>query len=141
MIDKVDFYIEAVAPPEVLAVDPERGATIFSLPQIAVTFTEAVTGVTADDMTVNGSAATDVTGSGAGPYVFTGYAAPGLGTVNVVLAADDIEDAEGNPFAGDSWTYEMVEPIPSPGTAGPMRWSNRRTSAISTGMATWIRKT
>jgi len=102
-----------VGPPTVATVDPDRGATITELPQVSVTFSEEVTGVTANDLTVNGSPATSVAGSGAGPYVFSGYAAPGLGTVTVELAADPpsgIQDLDGNSFEGDSWTYEMVPP-------------------------------
>ncbi len=112
MIDKVDFSVEALGGnnPYVIDEDPDRGTQVISLSQIEVTFNESVTGVTADDLTVNGSPATNVTGTGAGPYIFTGYPAPGLGTVNVVLAAGGIEDGESNPFAGDSWTYELITP-------------------------------
>jgi hypothetical protein len=95
-------------PPTLVTVVPDRGATVHSLPSVAVTFSQAVTGVVAADLTVNGSAATNLSGSGAGPYTFTGYAVPAYGTVNIVLAAGTIKDAVNAPFAGDSWTVNDV---------------------------------
>ncbi len=97
-------------PPKVATVAPGRGALIDALPSVGVTFSESVTGVVAADMTVNGLAATTVTGSGAGPYTFAGYAAPADGTVYVVLAAGAIKDPGGNPFTGDSWRYTKDTP-------------------------------
>ena len=91
--------------PLVSATDPSRGALVTDLTQVSVTFSEAVTGVTADDLTVDGVAATGVTGSGAGPYVFT-VNSPAPGTLEVVLRADGgIADLQSVPFAGDSWQY------------------------------------
>ena len=72
--------------PQVLAVPtltgrvPAAGATVSTLTQVSVTFSEAVTGVDAADLLVNGVAATTVTGSGAVPYVFT-FTQPSAGPV------------------------------------------------------------
>jgi hypothetical protein len=81
-----------------------------SLPSVSVTFTQPVTGVEAGDLTVNGSPATGVIGSGKGPYTFTGYAAPGLGEVNVAVASGHIRNANGDLLLADSWTHTLVDP-------------------------------
>ncbi len=67
--------IDTVAP-MVSAINPVSGATLSHLTQIAVSFSEAVAGVDAADLLVNGQPASQVTGSGAGPYTFV-FAAPG----------------------------------------------------------------
>ncbi|UCG34346.1 MAG: hypothetical protein JSU68_06845 [Phycisphaerales bacterium] len=113
--DRIQPYIHSrgcvgCAGVEVSDESPNRGSTVGALPEISVTFNQPVSGVTADDMTVNGSAATSVTGSDEGPYTFSGYAAPAFGTVNVVLAAGGITGTQtGFAFAGDAWTYELVD--------------------------------
>jgi hypothetical protein len=93
-----------VVPPTLVTVVPDRGATVNSLPSVEVTFSEVVSGVVAADLTVNGSPATNVNGSGAGPYTFTGYATPAYGTVNVALGSGAIKNAANNSFAGDTWS-------------------------------------
>ncbi|MBP7148345.1 MAG: DNRLRE domain-containing protein [Acidobacteria bacterium] len=101
-------YTLDTSPPRVSVEKPTRGAVIGALPSVTVTFSKPVTGVDAGDLAVNGSAATAVSGSGSGPYIFTGYAAPGNGLVTVVLAAGGIQDAQGQPFAGDTWNYALT---------------------------------
>jgi formylglycine-generating enzyme required for sulfatase activity len=91
-------------PPSVSSIFPADGAIITALPSIEVTFSETVTGLTAGQLTVNGSPATTVTGTN--PYTFGGFANPGLGTVNVTLAAGSTTDLAGNAYAGDAWSYE-----------------------------------
>ncbi len=82
---------------------------ITELPSISVTFSKEVTGVKASDLTVNGSPATQVIGSGAGPYTFTGYRDPGNAALaNVKLDAGEILDSSGIPFQGESWQYQLV---------------------------------
>lgn len=93
------------APPLVLRENPPRGAMLGALPQVSVTFDEPVFGVLAGDLSVNGSAASSVTGSGAGPYVFSGFALPPDGSVAVQLSAGQVKDVFENPFAGNSWNY------------------------------------
>ena len=56
----------AFAAPTITTRVPASGATVGSLTSISVTFNEAVTGVDADDLLINGDGALFVTGSGAG---------------------------------------------------------------------------
>lgn len=94
--------------PSVLSTVPAEKSSVASLPSISVTFSVAVTGVVAGNMTVGGSAATSVSGSGAGPYVFTGYTAPASGSVTIALASGAIVSQFGLvPFAGDTWTVAV----------------------------------
>jgi PKD repeat protein len=105
-------------PPVVADESPPRGASIGSLSFVSVTFSKTVTGVDAGDLTVNGSAATTVSGSGAGPYVFGGFASPSVGAVNVELGPGGIQGLSGSLFAGDSWSYTIPSP-PVPGVGNP----------------------
>ena len=77
---------------------------------ISAQFSEPVVGVQASDFTVNGSPATQVSGTGSGPYVFIGFKSPGIGSVNATLAAGNITDMAGNRFEGSSWEYILVDP-------------------------------
>jgi hypothetical protein len=83
---------------------------ITSLPTVTVTYDKSVSGVVAADLTINGQPATSVTGSGAGPYVFSGYPAPALGHVAVALSAGTIIAANGDPAIPETWSYELVNP-------------------------------
>jgi hypothetical protein len=96
-------------------ISPARNSLLLSVPPISVTFSENVTGVAAGNLTVAGSPATAVSGSGAGPYQFSGFAVPPDGNVAVVLASGSIADAAGNGFAGDTWNY--VKSSTRPGVA------------------------
>ncbi|HUR21734.1 MAG TPA: alkaline phosphatase family protein [Vicinamibacterales bacterium] len=81
--------------------------TVRSLTHINVTFNEPVTGVDAGDLLVNGLATTNVSGSGAGPYLFT-FPPPPTGAVAVAWAAGHaITDVSpnANAFAGGAWGY------------------------------------
>lgn len=98
----------APIPPTIVEVSPDRGASVGKLNTIGVTFSKAVTGVNAGDLTVNGSPATSVFGSGAGPYWFGGFDGPAAGTATVVLASGNIRDMDGTPFPGDQWTYTLL---------------------------------
>lgn len=99
--------------PTVATVNPARGASVYSLPTVQVTFSEVVTGVTAGALTVNGSSATMVNGSGAGPYTFAGYALPSAGTAGISLGAGLTADLAGNGFAGDGWTVTVTATVAS----------------------------
>jgi hypothetical protein len=103
-------YTIDTTPPAVASESPARGSTIGSLPNVTVNFTKPVVNVTPDDLLVNGSAATSLSGidGTAGPFVFSGYADPPEGLVTVDLLQDGIEDDQALLFAGDSWTYERV---------------------------------
>jgi hypothetical protein len=103
-------YTIDTTPPRVAIVTPARGSLIGALPNVVVTFTKPVTGVTGGGLVVGGSPAASLSGVAgtAGPYVFSGYANPGDGLVDVTLAAGSIQDADGRPFAGDAWTYKLT---------------------------------
>ncbi len=103
------YTLVDVVPPTASVISPVPGATLGQLTQIIVTFSEAVTGVNASDLKINGVSASSVTGSGAGPYTFY-LSAPASGAVQVAWAANHgIHDlaAGANPFAGGSWTYSF----------------------------------
>lgn len=100
-----------LTPPTVVYQSPFRlFQFITELPSVSVTFSEPVTGVTAGDLTVNGSPASSVTGSGEGPYVFTNYAPPALGEVMVSIAPGNIQDLSGEALLADSWTHTLIDP-------------------------------
>ena len=88
---------------------PFAGSTIPSLTQIEVDFTEAVTGVTAADLLINGAPATNVTVLSPTAYVFR-FPPPATGPVSVAFAAGHgIQDLATvpNAFAGASWNYTL----------------------------------
>src|SRR6267142_2090731 len=66
--------------PTVTTISPLPGSSLGHLTQVTLIFSEAVAGVDASDLLVNGVPATQVTGADAGPYTFT-FAAPIPGTV------------------------------------------------------------
>lgn len=100
--------------PAVSVRNPASGATVGSLPNVQVTFNESVVNVAAGNLTVDGSAATAVSGSGAGVYNFTGYAAPADNpALPVALASGSITDVAGNAFAGNAWTYNKNTSAPT----------------------------
>jgi hypothetical protein len=99
--------------PTVSAESPNRGVTLAALPSIQVTFSKPISGLAAGNLTVNGNAATGLSGSGAGPYTFNGYTAPGDGTVNVVLSGAGATGIAGNALTGDSWTYTQNSNVPT----------------------------
>jgi len=84
---------------------PAPLATIADLTTIAITFSEAVTGVGASDLLINSVPAANVVGTGAGPYTFS-FPQPVAGTVLLNWAlAHGISDLASNPFTGGSWSY------------------------------------
>ncbi len=98
----------SVAGQEQDAVTPLGGSTLATLTEVQVTFSEPVIGVDAADLLVAGVAATAVTGSDAGPYVFT-CAQPPIGPVTIEFAVGHgIQDLAANGFAGFSWNVTRV---------------------------------
>jgi hypothetical protein len=109
------FFVaqSALAAPTVSVTSPTPGTTVSSLTSISITFSEPVTGVDADDLIVNGDAAAIVTGSGAGPYVFT-FTQPAPGQVTVDWAGDHGIAGQGGTGAfvpGLFWTYTLTDTI------------------------------
>ncbi len=85
--------------------------TVRSLTHLNVTFDEPVSGVDAGDILINGLVATNVSGVGAGPYLFT-FPPPPTGAVAVAWAAGHgITDVSpnANPFLGGAWGY-LLDP-------------------------------
>lgn len=102
-----NYYSFDQSPPVVMGVSPFAGATVCDLSAIEVTFNEAVQGVTADDLRLNGIPAVSVRGSGAGPYRFA-FNQPAVGQVAVTWNPNHgIADLANPPngFAGGEWSY------------------------------------
>src|SRR5688572_30617886 len=101
-----------LAAPVVQTVSPAPGSTISSLTQISVTFSVPVQGVDAADLLIDADSASGVSGSGAGPYIFT-FTEPPAGTVSVSFDANaEITDLTGGAFVvGDGWEYTLVDTI------------------------------
>ena len=88
---------------------PFAGASVRSLLQIEVDFSEAVTGVDAADLVINGQPATNAVALASNVYVFK-FPPPAPGPVQVSFAAGHgIRDLASvpNPFAGASWSYVL----------------------------------
>src|SRR5438477_2614832 len=95
-------------PPVAASILPSPGATIGGLAQVQILFSEQVTNVDASDLLVNGSPlATNLTGSGAGPYLFQFPPRPAGSNYLTWTAGHGIRDlaATPNAFAGGSWSY------------------------------------
>jgi len=108
------ILLDTAAPDTSGGIVPPRNAEISSLDSVSVTFNESVRNVTAALLTVNAQPAVSLSGSGAGPYLFTGFPQPADGSVAVILGAGTVVDRAGNPFAGDSWTYDKDSATPTP---------------------------
>jgi hypothetical protein len=94
-------------PPTIAATTPLAGATVGSLTQAQVTFSENVTGVNAAALLVNGVRATSVSGSGLGPYTFQ-FSQPAQGTVQFSWSpGQNIRDSAANLFGGAGWTVTL----------------------------------
>ncbi len=107
------YDLTDTVPPTAADVQPFPGATVGRLNQIQVRFDELVVGVDAADLLINHQPASSLSGSGAGPYLFS-FPEPPTGTVQVAWAAlHGIRDTAPapNPFAGGSWTYTLVPDI------------------------------
>lgn len=104
------------AAPIVAAKLPAPGS-LTNLSQITVTFSKPVQGVDAADFLINGSPATNVTGSGSN-YTFS-FPQPAYGTVNITWAAGHgITDVFTPPVAfnsagvGATWQYQLLDSVP-----------------------------
>ena len=94
-------------PPVLTQLFPGAGATIASLGQIEISFSEPVLGVQASDLLINGSPATNVIKLPGQPYIFQ-FSQPATGLVSVAWSpAHGITDAALSPnaFAGGAWNY------------------------------------
>jgi hypothetical protein len=109
--EAVWFYTTIDNLPPAASIYPPPSATVRRLGQITVTFNEPVEGVDAEDLLINGVPALQVSGSGAGPYVFE-FESAAAGPVEAAFASghgiQDLATAP-NPFGGREWTY-VVNP-------------------------------
>jgi hypothetical protein len=98
------------SPPQIESQTPRTDLSFITdeLGELSITFNEAVKDVVAGDLTVNESPATSVSGLGLGPYIFTGFSQPLVGSINVSLSPGNITDLNDNLFQGDSWNYTFV---------------------------------
>ncbi len=112
------------APVEAVYVEPfHLHPYVVALERYAVTFDGPVEGVRPSALTVNGAPATAVTGAGAGPYVFAGFAPPPPGAVTVALDRSTI--ARARP-AGGVAGMPAAAPRLSP---APLQWRYTRVDA------------
>lgn len=118
-----DFHVEAsmaaileLEPPTVVNTDPNPGSTNRSLTSIEIFFNEAVNGVDAADLLINGDPASSITFGVPGQYLF-GFTQPATGVVQVAWAASHgITDLSGKPFVPTgSWTYVLDPNLPNTG--------------------------
>ncbi|MCL4179633.1 MAG: lamin tail domain-containing protein [Verrucomicrobia bacterium] len=110
-------YTRDQAAPVVVQLIPPASATVRSLGQIEVDFSEPVSGVDAADLRINGVGATNVVVFDPSVYMFE-FAPAAAGEVQVVWrTGHGITDlaALPNAFAGGSWTYTVDPDLPAPG--------------------------
>ncbi|HVY70284.1 MAG TPA: lamin tail domain-containing protein, partial [Verrucomicrobiae bacterium] len=116
MDPRLDFTVDNSSP-VVTRVIPVNGSVVRSLDSIEIDFSEAVTGVDATDLLVNGQPATSVQGFGPGQYLFVFPKQP-AGVVTAAFRANHgITDLAGtpHPFTGGSWGFTVDPNAPLPG--------------------------
>ena len=103
-----------ITPPVVLSVDPPANDLVAELYQATVVFSEAVSGVNAADLTVNGAPCVSVSPQSASSYLFA-FTQPASGPVNFAWAGGHgIVDGGANPFTGAPWTVTLDTALPAP---------------------------
>lgn len=115
VIDPILIYTRDDSVPVVERLIPASGAVVRELSAIEILFSEAVNGVEAADLLINGQAATNVTEFGPGQFVFTFPSQP-TGPVQVAFRVDHgIVDRSpsAHAFGGGSWTF-TVDPDAAP---------------------------
>ena len=111
------YELLAPAGPSVTNVHPPSGLTVRSLSEVEVSFDQAVQGLEAEDLRLNGTPALEVAGLGAGPYRFR-FAAAQAGPA-AVSWADDHGITGASVYAPalqvSSWGYQVEPQLPLPG--------------------------
>ena len=110
----VSYTLINASAPTIVSQTPLASSTINNLTQLQVSFSEAVQGVNASDLLINGSPATGFSGSGAN-YTFT-FPQPAYGNVAISWAVGhnirDVEPAQ-NAFdpsrPGATWSYNLID--------------------------------
>ncbi len=95
---------------ELVEISPHRGAILVDLAAVQVTFRRPLHGLMGQELAVNGSRASRVTGSGVGPYTFTGFEQPDKGGAVVRLVSGRRGPSHAVSFEGATWTYRIVDP-------------------------------
>ncbi len=123
--------------PTVLSKTPAASTTVTGLTSITVVFSEEVAGVEETDLLINGVPAGDYSGSG-DTYTFV-FGQPAFGPVAVTWATNHgIQDVQSpaNDFEpsrpGHTWSYSLVNPVPSVAITTPTNNSYSLVSAALT---------
>lgn len=117
---QAELAADGVRPADERILAPPRPAVVYQVPfrlfdhvvdltAVDITFDVAVEGVTASALTVGGRAATEVSGSGAGPYRFSGHGIP-TGRVTVRLDGRAIRGRDGGVAQDAEWTQTVLDP-------------------------------
>ncbi len=113
---EVEIFGESadITPPLLARRYPTDGALVAELTTMDLEFNEAVTGINASDLLINGVAATGMTSISGAKYLAT-FAQPANGQVNFAFApGHGITDPTGNGFAGASWSLTLNTALPAP---------------------------
>lgn len=109
------YTLADIVAPVVAATEPPAGSIASGLDRIEVQFNEAVTGVDASDLLINGVPAAGVTAAAPDRYLFT-FPAAGSGAVTISWAAGhgirDVSPAA-NSFVGAGWSYTVDPAAPA----------------------------
>lgn len=114
IINPALYYTRDQTSPALTYLFPPADAVVRQLTTVEVAFSEAVTGVDASDLLINGQPATQLTILTPFQFVF-GFAEPATGVVQVAFASNHgIRDLSSstNLFAGGSWTYTLNPDAP-----------------------------
>jgi hypothetical protein len=105
-----NYTLADLVPPTVRLTSPTPGATVATLTQIEVVFSEPVAGVDASDLRINGQAASSVEPAEGGERFQFHFPQPADGTVTITWAPGhgirDLSPAQNN-FAGAGWSYQL----------------------------------
>lgn len=102
--DSITVTLDTVAP-TLINRTPAPNTTVTVLTQVAIEFSEVVTGVDATDLLINGSPADSVIQAG-NTWTFSSVQ-PASGLVTLQVLSGGIEDAAGNAFAGSTWQVTL----------------------------------
>jgi hypothetical protein len=122
---QLNYLLVNPSAPIVAARVPIASTTVTGLTSITVTFSEAVAGVTAEDLLINGVAASGLVVNSSSEYVFS-FAQPAFGPVAVRFSTNTgIVDVEaGLAFdwtrPANQWSYALVNPVPSVALTAPV---------------------
>ena len=109
------YTLADIVAPAVAATEPPAGSIVSGLDRIEVQFNEAVTGVDASDLLINGVPAAGVTAAAPNRYLFS-FPTAGSGAVTISWAAGhgirDVSPAA-NSFVGAGWSYTVDPAAPA----------------------------